>query len=142
MNKFSKSLFNNFKYFSNKNIKLNNISKKENNNKKEYNNNNMNFFWTTLFFSTTIYSSYYLYKTSANTRSFEKISIHDLKKKNNLELIKVIDEEVILAKVENENKYYQVKIPNWDYADKNLQADVPVYFEKSIRWENLLTSLL
>jgi ATP-dependent metalloprotease FtsH len=141
MNKFSKSLFN-FKYFSNKNIKLNNISKKENNNKKEYNNNNMNFFWTTLFFSTTIYSSYYLYKTSANTRSFEKISIHDLKKKNNLELIKVIDEEVILAKVENENKYYQVKIPNWDYADKNLQADVPVYFEKSIRWENLFTSLL
>ena len=88
------------------------------------------------YFSTTIYSSYYLYQTSANAKSWK--NINSWFKKKNLEVIKVIDEEIILAKVENENKYYQVKIPNWDYADKNLQTNVPVYL-KNCSMENLLT---
>lgn len=85
--------------------------------------------------------TYSLLQRLNNKVHIENISIQELKKKNDYNRIDIIDDNVVLAK-KNDTEYYRVNIPEWKYFEKNVDTDVPIYFEKGIHWEKYIGPLI
>ena len=90
----------------------------------------------------TIFSVFLLYSNSNNKIKLENISLNELKKKDDIEKINIIDNNVVIIKRSFDNGYYRISIPNSEYFDKHFQTDKPIYFDQSVNWLSIIPPLI
>jgi len=90
----------------------------------------------------TIFSVFLLYNNSNNKIKLENISLNELKEKDDIEKINIIDNNVVIIKRSFDNGYYRITIPNSEYFDKHFQTDKPIYFDQSVNWLSIIPPLI
>ena len=90
----------------------------------------------------TIFSVFLLYNNSNNKIKLENISLNELKEKDDIEKINIIDNNVVIIKRSFDNGYYRIMIPNSEYFDKHFQTDKPIYFDQSVNWLSIIPPLI
>ena len=90
----------------------------------------------------TIFSVFLLYNNSNNKIKLENISLNELKEKDDIEKINIIDNKVVIIKRSFDNGYYRISIPNSEYFDKHFQTDKPIYFDQSVNWLSIIPPLI
>ena len=90
----------------------------------------------------TIFSVFLLYNNSNNKIKLENISLNELKEKDDIEKINIIDNNVVIIKRSFDNGYYRISIPNSEYFDKHFQTDKPIYFDQSVNWLSIIPPLI
>jgi ATP-dependent metalloprotease FtsH len=123
---FGKKLQNTSSKFENKGNKENTMEK------------NM---WTGFILTSSLVLSFSILNKLNNKIKVETISIQELKKKKDIISINIVDDNVVLAKV-NDYEYYKTNIPEWKYFEKNMNTNVPIYFEKNTPWEKYVGPLI
>ena len=118
--------------------KLQNTSSEFKGNKENTMEKNM---WTGLILTSSLILSFSILSKLNNKIKVETISIQELKKKKDIISINIVDDNVVLAKV-NDYEYYKTNIPEWKYFEKNMNTNVPIYFEKSTQWEKYIAPLI
>lgn len=84
----------------------------------------------TLLLLISFLQGYYIMK---NNDIIEHISLQEFKGKTDYNKINIIDNRIVIAEKDN-NEYYKIIIPNWEYFDSNIDTTVPIYFDKSFDW--------
>ena len=90
----------------------------------------------------TIFSVFLLYSNSNNKIKLENISLNELKEKDDIEKINIIDNNVVIIKRSFDNGYYRIMIPNSEYFDKHFKTDKPIYFDQSVNWLSIIPPLI
>ena len=90
----------------------------------------------------TIFSVFLLFNNSNNKIKLENISLNELKEKDDIEKINIIDNNVVIIKRSFDNGYYRITIPNSEYFDKHFQTDKPIYFDQSVNWLSIIPPLI
>ena len=90
----------------------------------------------------TIFSVFLLFNNSNNKIKLENISLNELKEKDDIEKINIIDNNVVIIKRSFDNGYYRIMIPNSEYFDKHFQTDKPIYFDQSVNWLSIIPPLI
>jgi ATP-dependent metalloprotease FtsH len=90
----------------------------------------------------TIFSVFLLFNNSNNKIKLENISLNELKEKDDIEKINIIDNNVVIIKRSFDNGYYRISIPNSEYFDKHFQTDKPIYFDQSVNWLSIIPPLI
>ncbi len=90
----------------------------------------------------TIFSVFLLLNNSNNKIKLENISLNELKEKDDIEKINIIDNNVVIIKRSFDNGYYRITIPNSEYFDKHFQTDKPIYFDQSVNWLSIIPPLI
>ena len=90
----------------------------------------------------TIFSVFLLFNNSNNKIKLENISLNELKEKDDIEKINIIDNKVVIIKRSFDNGYYRISIPNSEYFDKHFQTDKPIYFDQSVNWLSIIPPLI
>ena len=97
--------------------------------------------WRGFLLTSSLILSFSIFNKFNNKIKVETISIQELKKKKDYISINIVDDNVVLAKV-NDYEYYKTNIPEWKYFEKNMKTNVPIYFEKSTQWEKYIAPLI
>ena len=103
---------------------------------------NNNFPINSILLGSTIFSVFLLYNNSNNKIKLENISLNELKEKDDIEKINIIDNNVVIIKRSFDNGYYRISIPNSEYFDKHFQTDKPIYFDQSVNWLSIIPPLI
>lgn len=141
---FNKNLFNfvSSKYLKTSSNKISSTSKISQNN---MNNDNMNKntklskSFMIFLLSSSIFTSY-LYLESKKAL-IEHISIKELNKKDDYNEINILNNQIVIAS-KNDNSYYKSVIPSYEYFEKHVKTDVPVYFKQESDLSQYLGPLL
>ena len=141
-----------FRNLLKKNINSKNIlTKKFSTNSNSNNFDNKKLLFQGIFAGTSILSSYVLLKGLNNRANIKKLSMKDFKEihkskeisdMDNFEKVTIIDNSVAIIKEKNKEQYYRINIPNGEYFEKNIEMDIPIYYEESIKWESFLGPML
>ena len=97
--------------------------------------------WRGFLLTSSLILSFSILNKFNNKIKVETISMQELKKKKDYMSINIVDDNMVLAKI-NDYEYYKTNIPEWKYFEKNMKTNVPIYFEKSTQWEKYIAPLI
>ena len=73
-----------------------------------------------VYLGSSLISTYYLLKF-INKNEVEKVSFYDLQKKNEeFNKATVLDDKRVFIERKEENKYYEIRVPNGEYFEKKI----------------------
>ena len=76
--------------------------------------------------------------TQLTKKTYEEISLNELKSKTDLEHIKIIDNNTAIIKQKYTDLQYKVQIPNFEFFKDQIQTDVPIFFQSTQDYDKVL----
>ena len=127
-----------YKKIFNKKPSLNNVRLFSSKTENKTDTNQFDFLFKSIFFGTSITSTYLLYQNFTN-KYIETLSIKELSKLvDQFENVKIINDNLVLIKRKDNNKFYRTYVPNGEYFEKHVTTEVPITFQKNTEWSSLI----